>query len=104
MGRRSAMWRHGDVFIAAVDEIPDGAIRRPGYVLAEGEATGHSHRIDRPGAAELLERGGMLYLRVLAAEASVIHQEHRLITLPRGLYRVWQQREYSPGAIRAVRD
>jgi hypothetical protein len=90
--------------IAAVDSIPGDALRRPGCVLAEGEATGHTHRIDRPGAAELLERGGTLYLRVLADSAAVVHQEHRPIVLPRGLYRVWQQREYSPRAIRTVCD
>jgi hypothetical protein len=98
------MWRHGDVLIAAVDAIPAGAVRRPGCVLAEGELTGHSHRIDRVGVAELWERGGMLYLDVCADSATVVHQEHRPITLPRGCYRVWQQREYSPQAIRTVRD
>jgi hypothetical protein len=98
------MWRHGDVLIAPVGAIPSDAIRRPFPVLAEGEATGHSHRIAEPGAAELLERGGMLYLRVVTECATVVHQEHRPITLPRGNYRVWQQREYTPQAIRTVRD
>jgi hypothetical protein len=98
------MWRYGDVLIAAVETIPGDALRRPGCVLAEGEATGHSHRIDRAGTVELLDRGGTLYLRVLAETATVIHQERRPITLPRGFYRVWQQRECSPAAIRKVRD
>ena len=31
-------------------------------------------------------------------------KEHGPITLPRGTYRVWQQREYSPEAIRIVMD
>ena len=98
------MWRHGDVFIAPVDSIPAGAVERPQTVLAEGEATGHSHRVAEPGAAVLLEKDGKLYLRVTADEATVVHQEHHAITLPRGEYRVWQQREYSPEAIRTVRD
>jgi hypothetical protein len=98
------MWRHGDVFIAAVKGIPRGAVRRAGTLLAEGEATGHSHRIERPETVELYERGGLLYLRVVAESAQVIHQEHCPITLPRGTYRVWQQREYSPREIRTVRD
>jgi hypothetical protein len=98
------MWRHGDVFIAAVEKIPDEAVRRAGTLLAEGEATGHSHRIERPETVELYERGGLLYLRVVAESARVIHQEHRPIELPRGTYRVWQQREYSPREIRTVRD
>jgi hypothetical protein len=98
------MWRQGDVLISAVDAIPRGAASRPNCVLAEGELTGHSHRIDQPGAAELLEYEGMQYVRVLAREAKVVHQEHGPITLPQGLYAVWQQREYTPQSIRPVTD
>ena len=47
------MWRQGDILIAAVQEIPRGSTRRPNCVLAEGELTGHSHRIDQPATAEL---------------------------------------------------
>jgi hypothetical protein len=89
------MWRHGDVFIAAIDAIRGDVIRRPGWVLVEGEETGHGHRLDRSGAAERLDRGETLYLRVLAETATVIDQQHRPIILPRGLYRVWKQRAYS---------
>jgi hypothetical protein len=98
------MWRQGDILIAAVAAIPRGATRRANCVLAEGELTGHSHRIDQPAAAELFEHKGMLYLRVLAHEAEVAHQEHGPITLPQGVYAVWRQREYSPQAIRTVTD
>jgi hypothetical protein len=93
------MWMHGDMRIAAIDAIPGDMIRRPGWVLVDGEATGHSHRLDRSGAADRLERGETLYLRVLAEAATVIDRQHRSITLPRGLYRVWMQRAYSPEVI-----
>ena len=98
------MWRQGDVLIAAVDAIPLGAAKRPNCVLAEGELTGHSHRIDQPGVAELYECKGVLYLRVLAGEAKVVHQEHGPIALSQGVYAVWQQREYTPNSIRPVTD
>lgn len=98
------MWRQGDVLISAIDAIPRGAIRRRDCVLAEGEITGHSHRIDQPGAAELFEHQGRLYLRVLASMAKVVHQEHGPIELRQGFYAVWQQREYSPESPRPVRD
>ncbi len=98
------MWRQGDVFIAAVPSIPAGATPRPHCVLAEGEITGHSHRVEGQRVAELYEHSGTLYLKVTAASARVIHQEHGPVTLPRGCYRVWPQREYSPEAIRVVRD
>lgn len=98
------MWRHGDVLIAAVESIPAGARPRRAAVLVRGELTGHSHRLADPESAELWEQGGVLFLKVEADSARVIHEEHRPITLPRGLYRIWQQREYTPRAIRRVMD
>lgn len=98
------MWRHGDVMIAAVDEIPTEAKQQAGVILARGEITGHSHRIQEPGTAELWTHAGMLYLKVLAPAATVVHEEHAPIALPQGLYRVWQQREYTPREIRRVVD
>src|SRR4051812_858659 len=98
------MRRQGDVLISTVATIPRGATKRPDCVLAEGELTGHSHRIEQPAAAELFEHEGTLYLRVLASQVNVIHQEHGPITLPQGLYAVWQQREYSPQSTRRVKD
>jgi hypothetical protein len=52
--------------------------------------TGHSHRIEKFGDAELLEHGGQLYLKVQALSARVVHEEHKAIALPQGLYRVWR--------------
>ena len=98
------MWRQGDVFIIPVRSVPAGAKPRPGGVLVEGEMTGHSHRVADLRAAAVLEAGGELFLRVSADAATIVHQEHGPITLSRGTYRVWGQREYSPEAIRRVLD
>jgi hypothetical protein len=98
------IWRHGDVLIASTQQVPAHATRRPGAVLARGEFTGHSHRFAEPETVEVWEGGGMLFVTILAEQATVIHEEHKPITLPRGTYRVWQQREYSPEAIRRVVD
>ena len=98
------MWRQGDILISAVEAAPRGAVRRSDGVLAEGELTGHSHRIEHRATAELLEHRGALYLRVMADEAKVVHQEHGPITLPRGVYAVWRQREYTPQRIYPVKD
>jgi hypothetical protein len=77
---------------------------RPGTVLAYGELTGHSHRVHDPQSAEVWEQGGVLFLKVIADTATIIHEEHQPITLPRGLYCVWMQREYTPQAIRRIAD
>ena len=98
------MWRHGDVLIATVDTIPNEARLQTHTTLARGEITGHSHRVAEPRSAQLFEANGLLFLKVLADTATVIHQEHKPITLPRGNYRVWIQREYTPTEIRRVVD
>jgi hypothetical protein len=104
MERRKGMWRQGDIYIASVRQIPETAEPRPHCVLAEGEVTGHSHRVAEPTAARLYSDSSTLYLRVTVERATVVHDEHGPITLARGMYRVWRQREYSPEAIRFVRD
>lgn len=98
------MWRQGDVLIAANEKIPTDAKLLPTPILARGEITGHSHRIAEVNAAECWELDGQLYLKVIAESATVIHDEHKPITLPRGIYRVWLQREYSPQEIRRIVD
>lgn len=90
--------------IAAVAAIPNGADRQPTRVLAWGEITGHNHRIEEAGTAEILEWQGVLYLNVTAPLARIVHEEHKPITIPRGTYRFWYQREYSPEAIRRIID
>jgi len=98
------LYRHGDVLIAAISNLPIGARSKAGLVLAHGEHTGHSHRIQETGNASLYVYGNDLYLLVSAPSATLVHEEHRAIELPAGVYRVWQQREYTPSAIRPVID
>ncbi len=101
--RPPAVWRQGDVFIIATADIPeDAAPRRP--VLAEGEITGHAHRLESKGNAAVLGSGGQLFLRVFGDHATVLHEEHAPVTVPRGNYIVRIQREYHPAEIRRVID
>ncbi len=104
MNQPRFLYRHGDVLIALVTALPAGASPRAGLVLAHGEHTGHTHRIQEAGTASFYVHGKELYLVVAGRKATVVHEEHRPIELPVGVYRVWQQREYSPTAIRTVID
>ena len=97
------LYRHGDVLVQQVTALPD-AIPRPGAVMARGEVTGHSHRFRDPAGVQLFQAGAESYVQVLAERADLMHEEHMTITLPRGTYRFWMQREYSPQAIRRVLD
>ena len=96
--------RHGDVMIESSDSIPFRNRKLKHLILAHGEITGHSHRIKERDAAFLFETPKGLYLRVTSEHATVIHEEHHDIVLPKGDYRVWRQREYSPEEIRVIRD
>lgn len=98
------LYRHGDVLVQQLDALPAAALPRTGTVLARGEVTGHSHRFADPTSVQLYQAGAELFVRVLSESADLIHEEHRTITLPRGDYRFWMQREYSPEAIRRVID
>ncbi|HEY9626867.1 MAG TPA: hypothetical protein V6C84_06160 [Coleofasciculaceae cyanobacterium] len=98
------LYRQGDVLISRIAGLPSGAQRQEGVTLAQGEVTGHSHRMDRADAVQLWAQGSELFLEVSAAIATLVHEEHRAIELPQGFYRVWKQREYRPGAYVEVMD
>ncbi|GGO18239.1 hypothetical protein [Deinococcus humi] len=97
------LYRHGDVLVQSVPTMPN-AHSRPGATLARGEVTGHSHRFSDAAAVQLYTADTDTYVQVLSDTADLIHEEHATITLPRGFYKVWMQREYSPAAIRRVLD
>jgi hypothetical protein len=102
--------RHGDVLIfAAAVQLGADATRVPatprGIVLAEGEVTGHAHRIADVDGAVLYEWNGGRYLDVVAeGGVTLTHEEHHAVTIPRGLHEIRIQREYSPDGWRYVAD
>lgn len=100
----SVLYRHGDVLIGRIVSLPIGVQRRFGATLAQGEVTGHSHRIAQANAVQLWASDRELFLEVKEPTASLIHEEHRAIELPQGFYRVWRQREYRPDAYVEVMD
>jgi hypothetical protein len=98
------LWRQGDVYLIAVPKLPESGRVGRRAVLAEGEITGHAHRLKDPASGQVFSVGNQLYLEVLAEQATIIHEEHGPVTLPRGGYSVRIQREYSPEEIRRVVD
>lgn len=93
--------RQGDVILLPVQQTEGRKL--PHLTLAEGEVTGHSHRISN-GEAELYEKDGTLYLRVVSKEATLIHEEHKAISIPQGSWTIRIQREYEPDGWRYVAD
>jgi hypothetical protein len=93
--------RQGDVLIMKAEKVE--GTKLPHLILALGEVTGHSHRISE-GEAELHDRGGTLYLRVLSESATLLHEEHKPLQIPQGEWLVRIQREYEPDGWRYVAD
>ena len=92
--------RQGDILLVAVDhQPPKNARLTTEVVLAEGELTGHAHRLR---AAQVLEWevAGQRYIRVLGDEPGTLnHEEHDPVPVavvqPETTYRVVLQREWN---------
>lgn len=97
------MKRQGDLLFVKVDDIPQKTEIKKDGVIAEGEVTGHKHRISDATKATLLVSGLVAYVRALK-ETEVVHEEHKTITLPPGNWQVIRQREYEPDGWRQVSD
>ena len=96
------MFRQGDILILPVTEELVGIKRYRrrqkdlGHVIAEGEATGHHHRIKTPRIS-LFTVGRKLFLRVPKGRvAELLHEEHGTLKIPAGVHEVRRQREYVP--------
>jgi hypothetical protein len=89
--------RQGDILIIPCDTLVKGT-KLPHLTLAEGEVTGHCHRIGN-GEAELLERNGMFYLRVLSPNVILTHEEYAEVMIPQGNWEIRIQQEYAPVSI-----
>jgi hypothetical protein len=96
-------YRHGDVMLEQVPNLPSSATPTQGAILARGELTGHSHRIENAHAAQLFTHNAQTFVQIKQPTA-IIHEEHHAIPLEIGIYRYWMQREYHPKAIVTVRD
>lgn len=99
-------YRQGDVLLRPA-KIPPGAVAlksKGPIVLAEGEATGHAHKIKRaPSKIEPFVYGTQLYLRI-KAPVDLVHEEHGTIKLEPDDYIVTRQVETWLDEVRQVAD
>ena len=89
------LYQQGDVLIEPVACIPEKGktvARKSGkFIIAEGEATGHTHAI--ADDVNVFEHDGVLYCKSDVA-FTITHEEHHPITIPSGIYRFRRVREY----------
>lgn len=102
------MWRQGDVLIESVAALPGGLLPQKKLVLASSDSTGHAHRIRSRTGVKLYAQPSYFsseqFLEITVASAEVVHPEHGTITLAKGLYRVWRQREFDDYGGQPIRD
>lgn len=100
--------QQGDVLIEYTDVMPEGghlvSPSRQGFIIAEGEATGHAHVLDAAGVLEVREVNGMLYARIGTEPVGLSHEEHARQTLePNSVVRFRRVQEYDHFAEEARR-
>lgn len=93
---KNELIQQGDVLIKSIKTLPKNLkkVERTarGYVLAEGEVTGHYHAI--ADEIELFEdENGNLFIKN-NKEATLNHDEHKPDTIPPGIWEVGKVNEY----------
>jgi hypothetical protein len=100
------MWiaQQGDVLLKRIDELPKKLKTINGNILAEGEHTGNFHALVLKGHC-LSKQESIPQLRFYEGEnkerfveildfMDLLHQEHKSISVPPGIYKVDIVREY----------
>lgn len=91
------MYRHGDVALTRIDGLPNGATHifsGNEYVVAEGEVTGHCHKV--VSKLNVWEFGGDRFLVIEENNANITHEEHGKHPIEPGTYKIGIQMEYDP--------
>jgi hypothetical protein len=88
--------QHGDVCLEEVKTIPEGLAKvergEKGFILAEGEVTGHAH-IVREDIKLFRDKDGTMYLKS-DKPFTLRHEEHKTIRFLPGIFRVFRVREF----------
>lgn len=111
--------RQGDVFLHRRHDIDVDKMlqdsnpektKQGKHILAEGESTGHAHRIQQ-GAQEgaktaMMMMGDLRLLHVPAevAPVTLTHEEHGPIVVGEGVWEIKQQRQFIGNEARPVLD
>jgi len=91
-------FRHqGDVtFISYSGEKGEKLNHNGTFVLALGKTSGHRHviTVERPDQMEVSRLPTGEYVLTLTSQATVTHEEHGIILIEPGTYRVGKEREF----------
>lgn len=80
--------------------------KKKNLTLAEGETTGHAHRITKGKAEIYTLMAGLMLLKVMSEQAVISHEEHEDIVLPMGdwVVPIQQEVDHFEKTLRRVAD
>jgi len=89
--------QQGDVLFHSVSRMPKGkrverSQKYRGYVLAEGEVTGHAHVI-ADDIDLMLDEAGKMFMHN-DDTVTIKHEEHKAVKIPAGNWEVGRVKEY----------
>ena len=87
------LYRHGDLLLRSVDEIPESATQLSTNIIAHGE-NGNTHKLH--GSHQVYETPDKQILFEAGEDVSLKHQEHSTLKIKEGNYVVVHEREYNP--------
>jgi hypothetical protein len=87
--------QQGDVmfFEGKIDKTNKIEPKQKGYVLAEGETTGHAHVLDRIEGVSVFQHGEEFHVET-KAPVKIIHEEHKVQEIVTGIVKILKQ--YNP--------
>ncbi len=99
-------FRHGDIYLKKVKDIPKDLKESKITILAEGEATGHMHQFLAPVKAYTKTEDIDARFLEIVSDVKLTHPEHDTITIAPGKYKVIHEQEFDYFAeeIRRVAD
>jgi hypothetical protein len=89
-------YRQGDLLLRRIDSLPQGLTELSTSILAQGEATGHHHRLTSQAARVFRDDANQQKYLLAEEPTQLEHEEHKPITIEKGLYVLIQEREFDP--------
>ena len=91
--KKPKLYRHGDLLLRQVDEIPESAQQLSTNIIAHGE-NGNTHKLH--GSHQVYETTDKQILFTANQDVSLKHQEHNTLKISKGNYVVVHELEYNP--------
>jgi hypothetical protein len=90
-------YRQGDILLEKVDNVVDDCEKiqdNNNNIIAHGES-GNQHRMNQQVVIFEDRKTKERFVQVMNQDTELVHQEHKPIQIPKGLYKIRREREYN---------